>query len=420
MAGRCGCGTTTCTCVLSAGEGIQILGTGSPSNPYVITNTDPGGGGGGCTTVSLTLAEIAALQTAGTLDTCTQYIVTDWVSGTGSLAGPNELYVRALEVDQLSPDVLVRTPLGDTGPTRGTYVWSLSLMTYMEDDLGNRVFDFGAGTIDAFLWGNFNWLGNELHDFVFTGGYAATSVASGTMTNVSGEGATIDVSGGPAAFQVANSHLQGGTITTGVGSLNIQSSDLRNTQITTNDGSITLDGVRAVASTILAAAADCSLIATDVSLNEGVIQANNSTPGTNTIVQGCDLNSGGSVIDNTTGAGAGQLVQSSVRDLSSVVYAGSGLARTVQFASIHSQSTVNIATNGTSPTTAADSIEVGGNSVLDITVGGDITGSRVAMGASLNTGNFSHNNVIIDGAFTTTLTAANTNTLQNKGFSDVV
>lgn len=34
---RCGCGTDRCSCVIVAGDGIQVDGAGSPSNPIVIT-----------------------------------------------------------------------------------------------------------------------------------------------------------------------------------------------------------------------------------------------------------------------------------------------------------------------------------------------------------------------------------------------
>lgn len=38
MARRCGCASDSCSCVVVAGDGIQVNGTGSERNPYVITS----------------------------------------------------------------------------------------------------------------------------------------------------------------------------------------------------------------------------------------------------------------------------------------------------------------------------------------------------------------------------------------------
>lgn len=40
MAGRrCGCASDSCACVVEAGDGIQVTGTGIPTNPYRVTST---------------------------------------------------------------------------------------------------------------------------------------------------------------------------------------------------------------------------------------------------------------------------------------------------------------------------------------------------------------------------------------------
>lgn len=38
---RCGCANDQCSCTIIAGDGIDIEGTGSKSNPYVVTSTAP-------------------------------------------------------------------------------------------------------------------------------------------------------------------------------------------------------------------------------------------------------------------------------------------------------------------------------------------------------------------------------------------
>lgn len=39
MARRCGCASETCSCTVVAGDGIDVAGSGSPTNPYVVTST---------------------------------------------------------------------------------------------------------------------------------------------------------------------------------------------------------------------------------------------------------------------------------------------------------------------------------------------------------------------------------------------
>jgi hypothetical protein len=44
---RCRCSSEQCVCSLVAGTGISVTGAGSPTSPWVVTNTGDGGGGGG-------------------------------------------------------------------------------------------------------------------------------------------------------------------------------------------------------------------------------------------------------------------------------------------------------------------------------------------------------------------------------------
>lgn len=64
--------------------------------------------------------------------------------------------------------------------------------------------------------------------------------------------------------------------------------------------------------------------------------------------------------------------------------------------------------------------QVSGNCGLTIVAGGEFNYSRLGSGAILNTGAFILSNVIVEGLFTKTATANNTNTLTNKSYDDLV
>lgn len=64
--------------------------------------------------------------------------------------------------------------------------------------------------------------------------------------------------------------------------------------------------------------------------------------------------------------------------------------------------------------------QVESGALLAVPSGGGFVSGRVGGGASLNTGAFTAQGVVVDGGFFVTLTANNTNTLKNAGFSNVV
>lgn len=92
----------------------------------------------------------------------------------------------------------------------------------------------------------------------------------------------------------------------------------------------------------------------------------------------------------------------------------------VEKCSITDGSTVNIV----NPTyVGVDTLQrtaVEAGSTLNIATGAAVDKSRFGAGATFNTGAFVHTSVIIDGAFTKTATANNTNKLCNAGFDNIV
>lgn len=139
------------------------------------------------------------------------------------------------------------------------------------------------------------------------------------------------------------------------------------------------------------------------------------------VVQDCVVSGGRIEQARTINTSADTVYRSQITDASQLYLSGSGGYApdntVMQFCVLTAGSLVSLADPVQN---AANSTEVQSAGTLNVDAGGKVTSSRVACGATLNTGAFTHDSVIIDGAFTTTLTAANTNRLQNKGFSDVI
>ncbi len=561
MAGRCGCGSSVCSCLLSAGDGIAITGTGSPSNPYVITAT--GGDEGGCTPVELTIAELVALRDAASLDVCTPYIVTDWVSGAGSLPGPNLLVARATGVDTLSDDVLIQTPVAISGPNRGKFSWDAAFMIYAENSFGTQILDGGLGTIDQYPWEASTWGYNKLELVTFTGGYAVTSAAvaagvtfsgnrcygvgqlildftgasetqiiqnntmQGTVTIRTGSsqftliaseiygaaavgpvvidndstiapasigigihnskivGSSIHTDAGDTAIGILTCQITKGTIECDSADIALTDCVLDNTMVT-NSGSAQLaitdsaltgassislsgSGLLSVTNSSLAnvsslthtSSGDCTLQYSIVENNSSVttsedgvvtllraVLSNGATvdaaaagsitvDGSNIInnaaafsfggatrqlyIESSTVANGGVVNQSNTGdTGVDRLVTSFVSGDCNVNFSGTAGGGTINVTDLHLTGTSNFNVIDSGTGDDCDGNVVGGESVLNVQNGGGINASRVFGSAVLNTGAFTHNVVLLDGDFTETLTAANTNTYRGFGADTLV
>ncbi len=290
----CGCGSKVCNCAVVAGANVTVTGVGSSGNPYVISSS--AGGGGGTVVVTTTIAGINALATGAALVPGTLYKVTDWVSGTGSLPGPNILWVEADNASTPSKFVRVETPLGILGPSDGEFVWnylgSLNIMTRLTDNLGNEVHDLGGTNIDSFVWGNIAWGGNRILQGGFASPYADNLAAA------------------TAGLAFSNNEILG-----------------------------------------------------LVSLN----------------LTGC---TGGSIAGNTVDPG----------------------------------SHLTFTTGAALATLSATQVQSGAS--LTVPTGAQVTNCQFSTGCTVNVGAFTHSGVIIDGAFTVTLTAAKTNILINANGSN--
>lgn len=462
MAPRCGCGSSgVCNCLIVAGDNIIVTGSGSTGNPYVITGSG-GGGGGSCVTTTLTA--LLALQTAGTLDTCTTYIVTDWVTP-NALPGPNWLFVNAVRPNKLGEDVgvycsgQVDAVLGSyVGPVRGKYQWVglLPGMYYLESVLGNKVSDLSGSllTIDAIPWNTFVLRENVIDGVSFTGGFAVTSalftsLGASQIANCQIIGGTINLTGATASVLFDNTRmatpsliLAGPSINisscefesgakidlTGktAGSLTMRRCSIRQHQPTVGLSAITFDGdadlvlnnVEMLGSN-LGYSSDTDATWGNVAMNTSTVFVGSGTRGLALIE--CSLLST-SVFQNRTG-GPTDLDTLSRSSMSAASFSLSGA---VDPGMAQLFDAINIDTGSvavTSPAAVTNPVAVvvcEAAGILNVNAGGAISYVRVAVEATLNTGAFTHDHVIVDGLFTKTATAANTNTLTNKSFDDLI
>lgn len=373
----------------------------------------------------ITIAALVALRDAADLIVGINYVVTDWTTA-NSLPGPNYVLARATDVDKLDQFVLVHTPgllyFGvDIGPTHGIFAWDvLATMIELWDALGNHVYDLGGTGIDDFPWGFPVWSNNTLIAPVFTGGYAVTAAAAAASFVFTGNvmnGGVIDLTGTGTGSSISRcAFLAGTTVTTG-GTAQISETTFTGASTLTNSGTSSVsigfchfDGTVSVTDTA------------SVSISQAVFSASSLTA-SNTAQVSLQSSSllGATVTSDTTGTPALLQIEGSEIVSSQVSMTGADTGRRITDANIWGESVVAITTAAVIGSTfAVRDCEIGGHSTLNVAALGDIARSRIAMDASLSTGNFSHTSVIIDGAFTVTLTAANTNTYRGFGANTLI
>lgn len=223
--------------------------------------------------------------------------------------------------------------------------------------------------------------------------YYASRILNGVIARDPGatgalalQGATIDgasVSQGPVS----------GDLTVTSSSLNGSASIQQNTS-----GSITID--------------TCVMLGGQVENNAG------ATRGLR--IFECDMSNPFVSQQRTADSGVDLIQDTGIKDFSSVTLTGAGgdvgAQNRITSSTLSGQSAVNF----TDPSGAVSQTTVEAGATLNVTNGGSIAACRFAAGSTYNTGAFATIYTIVEGNFTKTATAANTNRLKNKSFDDII
>lgn len=371
--------------------------------------------GGSSTPVAPIPATIALIQAgagAGSLAPGAVYAVTDWV--VTSLPGPNVIYVMALDKYTPSGFVQISTPLGGVGPQDGEFSWIHGQMIRIRDGLANDVSTSIGGTIiGQWPWGSSTVKQNTVID-------GSLKVAAGAnISNNILQGAVLDFTGSPGPSVIIQESQLIGTSLTAAGGCTLNAVGDNNSNIGAV-GHVTIQSSTMIAATFdLEGTGAVSLTNSSLLGNSSIIYDSSSVR--NLSILTCDISAASTVsYTRNTSTVATDTISNSVLKHAEIDWQGSADPGFGQFArdlQLSSGATLSM----TDPASlAASGITIDGNGTLNVQAGGHISNSRVAAGATLNTGAFGHTSVIIDGAFSVTLTAPNTNTIKNGLGSTVI
>lgn len=489
---RCGCSGSVCNCVILSSDTVLVEGSGTPGNPYVLTAESGGGGGtfivegtgititgtgtlvdpyvisadGGSTCVTTTIAALTALQTAGTLDTCATYIVTDWTTP-NALPGPNFLFARAVAANKISEDIGVYATVNATdvavglytGPVRGKYFWAGAVtgMYYLESSTQNKITDLIAlggagGTIDSWVWNKLQFRENEINSVTFTGGYATMSAlaVSGVTTfeQCRIDKGTLNLTGLTTSVQFINTDMVEPVFVLAGPTSRFQDCDFgRGARITTTGktaGSLIMSSCRtaqdgaAFTGTTITYDGDGTLTMAAIDMlgsnieihSDATMNWYNSSLDGNSVVVAAAAARGLNLVDVHLVAGTiAQLRSGGAANVDTVRY--STITGAVNLSGAVDPGTDQVLDgvrlflgqlNVTDPVatgTPVSSIHID-SGTLNVNAGGSASVIRIFGGATLNTGAFAHQDVDLSGSFTVTLTAANVDTYRGFGSSTLI
>lgn len=435
---------------MSAGTGYTP--PGAPACPYA---------------PRMTRAQAIALRAAsGLVENCVVVITDAPVIGTAGNTSPTEIELQPQSPTDLGMAALVHTTF-DGAAWTGRYDIDLGAGTITEltDGFGNTVKDVDANapTVQTqFPWhlGSANLRDNYIEDSTLTG----WDTQVGAIRNNTILESSIDLTG-KTAGTIDRSTFTGGTVAvSGVFSA-IRTQFLNPTISKAGTGVFSFtDSAIDHAIVNQAAGGAAPLICNDSELDDGtniVLAATSLASGTVQIFEGCSgrfivLQNGGAPANLALVQGAWTVIlaAAALRPLQMTRLGGTGgtinqngtvaggtgdnfignqiggdaivnlnctdnVARTYTKLQLDSGALVNIADPGGAPA-CLTAVVVQGVSTLNLEPGGSLFRARLSNGAIVNTGAFAHDDLIVDGIVTKTLTAPNVSRLYNKSFDDVI
>lgn len=425
----------------------------------------------------MTRAAILALRTAGTLRPDCHYVVSDGPTiGTVGNTSATQIEIHAVSPTELATEARVHTTFAASA-WHGRYDIDLGAagsITSLTDDWGNTVEDVDADA--PTVHGQFPWHAgsatirdNRINDATLPNWGALTGAE--TIADNKIIGGTVDLGGtgtvliqscelhnvniiksGATNLSMARSEVRGlsaWTLAGAGGTVTVLDCDIRLTLITRDPATTSplfLSGSTFNGAQLVQDAGAVGAGALNVSAGSVLVQASLRQVGPGAIVvSACSLVGNGNFMitnlatttrgltlsscfvqgfirqERTNGtaidtvANSQVLGQQSTLVLTGAAGAAGGLTP-VQRCTVLNGSVVTI----TDPAVSGvfDGSHVDSQSTVNIQAGGSFVRSRASAQATVNTGAFLVQSSIVDGQFTKTATAANSNRLANKGFDD--
>lgn len=314
---------------------------------------------------------------------------------------------RVEDIDPGNATVTTQFPWGSAAELRDNWIndmqlpnWSALIATDAVRDTrisgpANGVGTFDLGGSGAVAISNCEFLHSSASNFVRSGNCPLA------LNRTKSIGSTYTLDGGGGGLSMFDSVLNGAAITraaAATGLVTVTTSNFQGGVTQNGPGAITLASVTGVGSTV-----------------------SNTAPATRGLtVSSCILNGATVSQQKTINANIDFIQQTNISGGSTVTLSGAAgpapTITTITASRIDQQATVNAVD---SDPNFLQRSEVVGSTVNGV-AGSRFLQSRISSGATVNAGAFQHQQLIVDGAFTKTLTAANVNRLVNKSFDDAL
>lgn len=370
-------------------------------------------------------AALALRAGAGLLENCVVVITDGPAIGTAGNTSATEIELQPSSPSELGLAAQVHTTF-DNEAWDGLYDIDLNVFTRLEDNKGNVVDDpAGTNVMTAFPWHNANVVRNIVEDTAVLTNWGGIPVAGVISDNHIFNGAVINFTTAPATMTFDGNIFNGGSYTAFGGNHSVLRSTFTDTVVTrlaggssgtqnffitdstfqggsiTNSIGGTYSFTRCIAANLVfTITSNRGVTFTDCQFMSATVSQQRTNPANTDICTGLVIE-GGSTFTLTGAVDA---------FLTGATYTNSTITDGSTFTS-----------NAPSGNTQLSGARVGGSSTLNLQ-GQNARAFRCRLDTAsvVNSGNFLHQDTIIELAGTTTLTAANTTRLKNKGFDDTL